>query len=697
MFRHRSARIGIRAAAALFAAAMLAGTTAQVAGAQTIDAEQAASPISHLVLHPGTDETQRNHNWFTTTAAEGAEWVQFAPASAATGEEFPVAEATAFAAELTGGNDLGLTTATATVTGLAASTEYVYRVGSNEGGWSATFRTTTGGFDGGFEFLYYADPQLGAASSSQLGEGISLAEEAQGWYSTLEVSTSTYPDSSFLLSGGDQIDGYDDTGKVAAFLPGDRDEQYEALLADDTLREYPLAVVSGNHDDADWTYDEYWNMPNDESHNYRCTHNGTLFIGLDTNMVTIYDYLGLYQATAAVQRATTDEVRAAAQENLREVCGGIMRKMNEGFAGTKAYFEGVIAECGADADWIVVVFHQSLYSQATHYTDPDVSFLRDNFSQTLSDAGVDLVLGGHDHIYTRTHLMSGTAPVVPEAAPAIGDVLVPEEGEVLYLTGTSASGGKFYPFTDRDGGTDPAKPHASTAMWDQQDRAGYMNVRVEADSLTVTVHNTDDNSVLDEVTLQRGAPVVDEPVDEEPEALDCSQVRAGDTVEVSLSGFAAEAEVRVELHSMPVELATVTTDADGAATASVTVPAGTEPGAHSVVATDTATVDTASAPLEVLVADVPAQTDEPATDEPGTDAPATDAPVTDAPATEPPAEEPAATADATATPVAAADEGGEKLAATGADGVAGIAALTAALVAAGAGLLALNRMRRKRA
>ena len=516
MIHARSARTALTPLAALAAAAMLITTAAPIAGAEPAPVDAAETSISHLVLQPGADETQLNLNWFTTTPETGAELVQIAPAPTGTDEAFPVEAAMEFAAELTGGNDLGLTTATATVAGLQPGTEYVYRVGSDEHGWSSAHRTSTGDFDGGFEFLYYADPQLGAASSSQLGEGITLAEEAQGWYDTLEASTSTYPDAAFLLSGGDQIDAYDDTGKVAAFLPGDRDEQYAALLADDLLREYPLGVVSGNHDDADWTFDEYWNMPNDESRNHWYTYNGTLFIGLDTNMVTIYDYLGLYQATAAVQRATTDEVRAAAQDRLREVCGGIMRKMNEGFAGTKAYFERVIAEQGADADWIVVTFHQSPYSQATHFTDPDVTFLRENFSQTLSDAGVDLVLGGHDHIYTRTHLLEGTTPVVPGAEPAAGDVLVPEEGQVLYLTGTSASGGKFYPYTDRDGGTDESKPHATTAMWAQADRAGYMNVRIDADALTVTVHNTDDNSVLDRVTLQREAaetPGDDEPVE----------------------------------------------------------------------------------------------------------------------------------------------------------------------------------------
>ena len=39
----------------------------------------------------------------------------------------------------------------------------------------------------------------------------------------------------------------------------------------------------------------------------------------------------------------------------------------------------------------------------------------------------------------------------------------------------------------------------------------------------------------------------------------------------------------MELHSTPVQLATVATDADGAFTTTVTVPADIEPGAHHLV------------------------------------------------------------------------------------------------------------------
>jgi len=64
-------------------------------------------------------------------------------------------------------------------------------------------------------------------------------------------------------------------------------------------------------------------------------------------------------------------------------------------------------------------------------------------------------------------------------------------------------------------------------------------------------------------------------------------------------GFMPDSDVDVTLHSTPVHLGTFTTDASGAFTATVTIPADTAAGAHTIVLTGTspngqpATVDLA--------------------------------------------------------------------------------------------------------
>lgn len=81
--------------------------------------------------------------------------------------------------------------------------------------------------------------------------------------------------------------------------------------------------------------------------------------------------------------------------------------------------------------------------------------------------------------------------------------------------------------------------------------------------------------------------------------LDVEQAAPGDTVTGTVSGAAAEEELDVSLHSDPVDLGTVTADADGTAALSFEVPEA-EPGEHTVVVEGAS--GRAEAPLEVLAA-----------------------------------------------------------------------------------------------
>ncbi len=79
------------------------------------------------------------------------------------------------------------------------------------------------------------------------------------------------------------------------------------------------------------------------------------------------------------------------------------------------------------------------------------------------------------------------------------------------------------------------------------------------------------------------------PVTPEPEVpaeieLGAASVTAGSTLAVSGSGFAEGAELRLELRSDPVQLGTVTAGADGSFQRTVTIPANTPAGAHTLAA-----------------------------------------------------------------------------------------------------------------
>ena len=66
--------------------------------------------------------------------------------------------------------------------------------------------------------------------------------------------------------------------------------------------------------------------------------------------------------------------------------------------------------------------------------------------------------------------------------------------------------------------------------------------------------------------------------------LGSSSVAAGGSVTIAGAGLDENQAIALELHSTPVSLGSVTTDGDGAFSATITIPAGTTPGEHHVVA-----------------------------------------------------------------------------------------------------------------
>ncbi|MBA1838255.1 hypothetical protein GC584_09490 [Corynebacterium sp. zg912] len=343
----------------------------------------------------------------------------------------------------------------AKMTGLQPETEYVYRVGDERRGWSGQRSFTTGADADSWNFLAMADAQIGVDAK--------IKEQAAAWDKAVNVATGEHPDSAFIMHLGDQAEGW---GAPVA--------QLEAFTAPEQLQKYRLAVLKGNHETyaPDSHFRDTYFLPNEvgSTANYFFNYNNVLFIGLDGN------------------RASAADIDTHAK-----------------------FVNDTIAEHGADADWVIVGIHQAPFSQGTHYTDPDVTALRDSLTPKLSEAGVDLVLSGHDHIYTRTHLMNGFTPVIPEGASKSGDILIPEDGEVLYVTSTTATGGKYYDFQDKNGEKHPNireerardLAHDSTARWRQDYNPDYTSIDVSPTELKLTTYNINTPYVVDQVTLRK--------------------------------------------------------------------------------------------------------------------------------------------------------------------------------------------------
>ncbi|MGO3321174.1 MAG: metallophosphoesterase, partial [Microbacterium gubbeenense] len=311
-----------------------------------------------------------------------------------------------------------------------------------------TFRTQA--FDGDFDFLLFGDPQVGASGN--------LANDEAGWVSTMNTATQTYPGAELLFSAGDQVNTASSEAEYASFLKPSQ------------MREIPLAPTNGNHDVGSKAYEQHYNLPNED------LESGAA----GSSSASGGDYWFIYK----------DVLFLNINSNSRD------------YASHNAFMEKVVAEHGDKAKWKVVAFHHSIYSAAVHATDGDIIDRRNSMPEKISELGVDMVLMGHDHHYTRSFLINGGEIANPDEQAADEEVIA-GAGDVLYVTANSASGSKYY---DLNTGTD---------LWwssvrNQEKVRNYSAIEVTDESITVRTLRSQANgatspinSVVDEVVLTK--------------------------------------------------------------------------------------------------------------------------------------------------------------------------------------------------
>ncbi len=433
-------------------AALAVGTVLAVGGVVAAAPATAAdtTALTGIVLGVGADETQRMVTWYTST--DTAQVVQLAPTSTLANGAFP-ADATSFAA--TGSANVassGGFNRHATLTGLKEDTAYSYRVGSADA-WSPTFAFRTQSFEGEYDFLFFGDPQVGASGN--------LAKDQAGWTDTLDVALTANPDAEILVSGGDQVE------------TASNEAQWDAFLSPDKLRQYPWAATIGNHDVGSKAYEQHLATPNTD-------RSGPLYAnGNPLSNTSGGDYWYIYKDVLFIDLNSNSYASSQG--------GG-------GDAAHLAYVTDVIDKHGADAKYTVLVYHHAIYSAASHAKDADAKVRRVDFPTAFSNLGVDLVLQGHDHVYTRSYLIKNGAKADPSEQPGAADVYA-GPGGVLYVTANSASGSKYYDITAPDasgtsGAGNGADPLNLSSYWynsvqDQEHVRSYVKVQVRNDELVV--------------------------------------------------------------------------------------------------------------------------------------------------------------------------------------------------------------------
>ena len=392
---------------------------------------------TNILLSAGKDPTYYNVRW--NSSVQEDETVQWCKTESIVDASFP-ADASSAQAEKENG------VARAIIDNLEENTEYSYRVGSGDIGWSEVYSFKTGDFDDNeFSFLFISDAQLGVNGA---------AYDAKTWNTSLEKAREWFGDDiEFMLSGGDQINDSDEP------------EQFDAFASPALLRSLPIMTTVGNHDNGK-SYSDYFIQSNTDestasdagkySGDYWVHYDGVLIMNLNTNVYS--------------------------------------RSIH------KEFMEKAIAEYTAEygePTWKIVVFHHSVYSAAADRVSENED-RREVFTGLMSEMGIDVVLMGHDHIYTRTYMMAGGLTPIDDASRYVkvgndpyGSYYDPAEGEVFFLTVNTAASSKFYTMTEGK------EPYA--AYKNQESISNITKIDVTEDSLQFTTYRTMENNDIGDV------------------------------------------------------------------------------------------------------------------------------------------------------------------------------------------------------
>ncbi|MCW4385612.1 metallophosphoesterase family protein [Salinibacterium sp. SYSU T00001] len=537
-----------------------------------VDPATVAAPTAvpdRVILTPTeTPETSQHVNWRTSTEVTTPR-VQFAlsgpsPVDAASATTVEASSTTEFSADL----GYGIRHHSATMTGLEPDQTYLYRVGDGET-WS--------------EWLEFTTATVGASEFSFLVQGDAQNDNKAYTSRAFRAAFEARPYAELVVHAGDLIDTetsdaeWGEWHEAAAFA-----NQYMNVVA-----------ATGNH--------EYYPGPELSEHwgaQFEYPKNGP-------------------DATPEIQAALSETVYYVDYQGVRFIALNSTQGFSaaQGAAQTE-WLEAVLAE--NPNQWTVVTFHHPVFSVTS---GRDNASLREMWLPLFEEYDVDLVVQGHDHAYGRGNLFANEQDL-----PAGADASTSHTGPV-YLV--SVAGPKMYVPDPADSNNWVAND--ANLRVTGRDVQLFQTVDVTADRMHVEAR-TVDGAVFDSFTISKDAegeklvyddavwaggggstrdgveapsapggenpggenpggenPGGENPGGENPDGETASvkvsdgQLTPGEAFTVTAAGFQPREEVRIELHSDPVLLATVTADADGGVSQRVTVPRTAPAAEHTIV------------------------------------------------------------------------------------------------------------------
>ena len=306
----------------------------------------------------------------------------------------------------------------AVVTGIVPGAAYSYQVG-NDAARSPEYTYQRPKKEGNnLTFLVTADAQIGQSDMED------PRETAERWDSVLTRLTSYVPEADFLFHLGDQVADFGSQ------------EHYEMFLDHLALYRIPLAPVVGNHDVANEHsiqenghpggpyFSEHFYVPNrssvgqsqyDTDGNYYFIRGNVLFIVLNSST-------------------------------------------SQGSAAQEQYVAQITAE-HPDVRWKILAQHFPAYPGAVKsHTD-----CKEYLARIAADNDIDLILGAHDHAYSRTAFVNRDCETLNDYPYDPGSSVTNPEG-TLYVTCGTSSGCLYHEMEEEIRIVYQGQPYAPVAI-----------------------------------------------------------------------------------------------------------------------------------------------------------------------------------------------------------------------------------------
>lgn len=395
---------------------------------ESIDIEQGAFNVDSLTLQPGETTSSVNLNWYApegTTIAKlkfGDKIIEVKPQSLTAPTKLDNNKY----------KDTGKMVCKVTISDLHPQTTYEYSITYDGVIWSNTYKYTTPS-DTEFTFGFISDPQIKENGETNLG-GWNPSDETNqtGWAKMMEVLNQN--NVNLIVSAGDQVEDQS-WGKTS---------EYESFFEPEEMTSIPFAPAVGNHD-RHYMFRDHFNLPNQmddltevkttfrgqnsgssQSHgNYiKATDdekaNQSDSNGVKPNEEGYYDfeerrimetegnYYYLYNNVLFITLNTGAYPGGNDEENKNNSISAQAdnKEAEEIVNNFRKTIDSAINKYQGEYQWIIVAHHKSTQTVAKHAADSDIeNYVDAGFEKLMDEYDVDFVLGGHDHVYSRSYVL----------------------------------------------------------------------------------------------------------------------------------------------------------------------------------------------------------------------------------------------------------------------------------------------------